>query len=167
MIKSFGDHLNFSSKIKHPPCSLFWFFFDTRETEMITRAPQFWFKFSDYHFNFISKMLDPYREAYSWKVIPIHVLHFSAGIEESHRKGKIASLIGVEGGHSIGTSLSVLRMFYQLGARYLTVTHTCNTPWADCCKVDEPGQVPHIGGLSHFGTVSNFPQCAQLTIRSK
>lgn len=45
-------------------------------------------------------------------------------------------------------------MFYQLGTRYLTLTHTCNTPWADCCKVDEPGQVPHIGGLSHFGTVS-------------
>lgn len=76
------------------------------------------------------------------------------GIEKSHKDGKLASLIGVEGGHSIGTSLAVLRMFYQLGARYLTLTHTCNTPWADCCKVDEPGQVPHIGGLSHFGTVS-------------
>lgn len=47
----------------------------------------------------------------------------------------------------------MLRTFYQLGARYLTLTHTCNTPWADCCKVDEPGQVPHIGGLSHFGTL--------------
>lgn len=82
----------------------------------------------------------------------IYVCH--TGIEESHRKGKISSLIGVEGGHSIGTSLGVLRMLYQLGARYLTLTHTCNTPWADCCKVDEPGQVPHIGGLSHFGTVS-------------
>ncbi|KXJ74002.1 hypothetical protein RP20_CCG014571 [Aedes albopictus] len=75
------------------------------------------------------------------------------GIEESHRSGKLASLIGIEGGHSIGTSLGVLRTFYQLGARYLTLTHTCNTPWADCCKVDEPGQVPHIGGLSHFGTL--------------
>ncbi|KAL7037889.1 hypothetical protein ACKWTF_009386 [Chironomus riparius] len=74
-------------------------------------------------------------------------------IEESHRKGRLASLIGIEGGHSIGTSLAVLRMFYALGARYLTLTHTCNTPWADCCKVDEPGQVPHIGGLSHFGTL--------------
>lgn len=51
-------------------------------------------------------------------------------IEESHRKGRLASLIGIEGGHSIGTSLSVLRMFYRLGARYLTLTHTCNTPWA-------------------------------------
>uniref|UniRef100_A0A182JTK7 Dipeptidase n=1 Tax=Anopheles christyi TaxID=43041 RepID=A0A182JTK7_9DIPT len=75
------------------------------------------------------------------------------GIEESHRTGKLASLIGIEGGHSIGTSLGVLRTFYQLGARYLTLTHTCNTPWADCCKVDEPGRVPHIGGLSHFGTL--------------
>ncbi|GAB0092852.1 Dipeptidase [Sergentomyia squamirostris] len=75
------------------------------------------------------------------------------GIDESHQAGKLASLIGVEGGHAIGTSLGVLRMFYQLGARYLTLTHTCNTPWADCCKVDEPGRVPHIGGLSHFGTL--------------
>jgi len=53
----------------------------------------------------------------------------ASGIEQTHRTGKIASLIGVEGGHAIGTSLSVLRMFYQLGARYLTLTHTCNTPW--------------------------------------
>jgi membrane dipeptidase len=52
------------------------------------------------------------------------------GIEESHKKAKLASLIGIEGGHSIGTSLAVLRMFYALGARYLTLTHTCNTPWA-------------------------------------
>lgn len=52
------------------------------------------------------------------------------GIEESHKKNKLASLIGIEGGHSIGTSLAVLRMFYALGARYLTLTHTCNIPWA-------------------------------------
>lgn len=76
------------------------------------------------------------------------------GIVQSHKLGRVASLIGVEGGHSIGTSLAVLRMFYQLGVRYLTITHTCNTLWADCCLVDEPGRVPHIGGLSHFGTVA-------------
>ncbi|KAJ8897500.1 hypothetical protein PR048_002847 [Dryococelus australis] len=52
-----------------------------------------------------------------------------AGIEQAHEDGLLASLIGVEGGHAIGTSLGVLRMLYQLGARYLTLTHTCNTPW--------------------------------------
>lgn len=80
-----------------------------------------------------------------------------AGIVQSHKLGRVASLIGVEGGHSIGTSLGVLRMFYRLGVRYLTITHTCNTLWADCCLVDEPGRVPHIGGLSHFGTVTIVP----------
>ncbi|GFG29321.1 hypothetical protein Cfor_01218, partial [Coptotermes formosanus] len=75
------------------------------------------------------------------------------GIEKAHESGLLASLIGVEGGHAIGTSLGVLRMLYQLGARYLTLTHTCNTPWADCSIADEPGHLPHIGGLSPFGTL--------------
>ena len=47
----------------------------------------------------------------------------------AHKKGKIASLITIESGHSIGTSLAVLRMFHRLGARSLTLTHNCNTPW--------------------------------------
>lgn len=50
------------------------------------------------------------------------------GITKAHEMGLLASLIGVEGGHAIGTSLGVLRMLYQLGARYLTLTHTCNIP---------------------------------------
>lgn len=52
-----------------------------------------------------------------------------AGLIEAHREGKIASLIGVEGGHSLGNSLGVLRTFYGLGARYLTLTHACDTSW--------------------------------------
>lgn len=50
------------------------------------------------------------------------------GIEKAHKEGRLASLIGVEGGHAVGASLAVLRMLYELGARYLTLTHTCNTP---------------------------------------
>src|SRR5690606_16958837 len=52
-------------------------------------------------------------------------------VERIFKKGKIASLIGMEGGHSIDNSLAALRMFYRLGARYMTLTHSKNTPWAD------------------------------------
>ncbi|KAL1129127.1 hypothetical protein AAG570_013658, partial [Ranatra chinensis] len=69
-----------------------------------------------------------------------------AEIRDAHRAGHIASLIGVEGGHSLGNSLGVLRMFYDLGARYLTLTHTCNTPY----DIQEPGGEESMG-LSHFG----------------
>ncbi|XP_059473396.1 dipeptidase 1-like [Neocloeon triangulifer] len=72
-------------------------------------------------------------------------------VVEAHRARKVASLIGVEGGHAIGTSLAVLRVLYRLGARYLTLTHTCSTPWADCSNVDAPGQIPDHGGLTDFG----------------
>ena len=63
-----------------------------------------------------------------------------------HRAGRIASLIGMEGGHSIGRSLGVLRMMYRAGARYLTLTHWENTAWADAGTDD-----PEHGGLSPFG----------------
>ncbi len=63
-----------------------------------------------------------------------------------HKEGKIASLIGVEGGHSIDNSLGVLRMYYELGVRYMTLTHSDNTDWADSAT-DKP--VHH--GLTEFG----------------
>jgi len=52
-------------------------------------------------------------------------------IERIHQQGKIASLIGLEGGHSIENSLGSLRMLYELGARYMTLTHTRSLDWAD------------------------------------
>jgi len=63
-----------------------------------------------------------------------------------HRGGKIASLIGVEGGHSIGDSLAVLRQLYALGARYMTITHSDNDDWADSATAD-----PVHNGLTPFG----------------
>ncbi len=67
-------------------------------------------------------------------------------IELAFRQHRIASLIGVEGGHSIGSSLGVLRQLYRAGARYMTITHSKNTPWADSAT-----DVPKSGGLAPFG----------------
>jgi membrane dipeptidase len=67
-------------------------------------------------------------------------------IERIFKQGKIASLIGMEGGHSIDNSLADLRMFYRLGARYMTLTHASNTPWADSAT-----DTPKFGGLAPFG----------------
>ena len=63
-----------------------------------------------------------------------------------HKAGKIASLLGMEGGHSIGNSLAALRQLYDLGARYMTLTHSLNIDWADS-GTDHP----FVGGLSDFG----------------
>jgi membrane dipeptidase len=67
-------------------------------------------------------------------------------IERIFKHGKIASMIGMEGGHSIDNSLADLRMFYRLGARYMTLTHSSNTPWADSAT-----DTPKFGGLAPFG----------------
>ncbi|HYK02030.1 MAG TPA: dipeptidase [Thermoanaerobaculia bacterium] len=63
-----------------------------------------------------------------------------------HKSGKIASLIGVEGGHSINNSLGVLRQLYDSGARYMTITHSDNNDWADAATAD-----PKHDGLTEFG----------------
>src|SRR5207245_6570378 len=63
-----------------------------------------------------------------------------------HRQGKIASLIGIEGGHSIENSLGVLRMLYALGARYMTLTHSETLDWADSAT----DEAKHHG-LTEFG----------------
>ena len=63
-----------------------------------------------------------------------------------HKAGKIASLIGMEGGHSIDNSLGVLRQLYDAGARYMTITHSLNNDWADSATDD-----PKHDGLTRFG----------------
>ena len=70
----------------------------------------------------------------------------SGDVERAMAAGKIASLLGAEGGHSIASSLGVLRALYDLGVRYMTLTHNDNVPWADSAT-DEPA----AGGLTEFG----------------
>ena len=67
-------------------------------------------------------------------------------VDRVFKKGRIASLIGMEGGHSVDSSLATLRMMYALGARYMTLTHNNNTPWADAAA-----DQPEHGGLTAFG----------------
>jgi membrane dipeptidase len=67
-------------------------------------------------------------------------------ITRIHKSGKIASLIGIEGGHSINNSLGVLRQLYDAGARYMTLTHSANNDWADSATDD-----PVHNGLTPFG----------------
>jgi len=70
----------------------------------------------------------------------------ASDIERVFGKGKIASLIGLEGGHAIENSLGALRAFYDLGARYMTLTHSKNIDWADAATDD-----PLHNGLTEFG----------------
>src|ERR1700730_1909527 len=67
-------------------------------------------------------------------------------VERVFASGRVASLLGAEGGHAIAGSLGVLRMLYALGVRYLTLTHNANVGWADSAT-DEP----QAGGLTDFG----------------
>lgn len=67
-------------------------------------------------------------------------------IERIHRQKKIAILMGLEGGHIIENDLGALDIFYRLGVRYMTLTHTKNTGWAD-----SSGDQPGVNGLTEFG----------------
>ncbi|MFF1296822.1 MULTISPECIES: dipeptidase [unclassified Streptomyces] len=70
----------------------------------------------------------------------------AADMEAARAEGRIASLMGAEGGHSIANSLATLRALYALGVRYMTLTHNDNNDWADSAT-----DVPRVGGLSAFG----------------
>jgi membrane dipeptidase len=67
-------------------------------------------------------------------------------VERAFAGGRVASLLGAEGGHSIASSMAVLRLLHGLGVRYLTLTHNVNVPWADSAT-----DVPAAGGLTAFG----------------
>jgi membrane dipeptidase len=70
----------------------------------------------------------------------------AADVERARRQGRIASLLGIEGGHAIEGSLGALRAYYDLGVRYMTLTHNVTLDWADSCN-----DVRRHGGLTAFG----------------
>ena len=92
----------------------------------------------------IHQIVDKYPEDLMWA-------DSAADIELAITKGKIASLVGVESGHAIGSSMSILRTLYSMGARYMTLTHGCNTPWADAAQVEDGSFPSRVNGLSDFG----------------
>ena len=73
-----------------------------------------------------------------------------AGIRRGVAEGKLVSLMGVEGGHMIEDKLAILRDFYRLGVRYMTLTHSFHTKWADSSGTGQP-LPPGNGGLTPFG----------------
>ena len=72
-------------------------------------------------------------------------------IDEAHRRGKIAALMGIEGGHAIEDSLRLLRDYYDLGIRYMTLTHSNTNNWADSSGDVNDAKIKHHDGLTEFG----------------
>ena len=72
-------------------------------------------------------------------------------IETAHKRGRIAALVGIEGGHAIEDSLRLLRDFHALGVRYMTLTHTNTNNWADSSGDLSKPEIKHHKGLTDFG----------------
>lgn len=89
--------------------------------------------------DFVHRLVERYPEHFELALT-------AADVERIFADGKIASLIGMEGGHSIGNSLAVLRQMYDRGARYMTITHSRTLDW-----VDAAGDAPVHDGLTAFG----------------
>ena len=87
----------------------------------------------------VEKMCERYPETFELAMT-------TADIRRIRKAGKIASMMGVEGGHSIENSINILRQLYKKGARYMTLTHSKSLDWADSCTGE-----PTNGGLSAFG----------------
>jgi len=92
----------------------------------------------------VSRMLiEKYSDTFQWAPT-------SREIKHAIKNGKIASILGVEGAHQIGNSIAVLRQFYSLGVRYMTLTHLCHNAFADSGGFLKPFPPLH-GGLSPLG----------------
>ena len=96
-------------------------------------------------------MIDALRSQVARHPDALELARSVADIRRIAREGKIAALMGLEGGYAIEDSLGVLRTFHQLGVRYMTLTHTETSNWADSSGDAGNAAVVHHGGLSDFG----------------
>ncbi len=98
------------------------------------------------------QMIDTIRHDIAGRYPDTFQLCYTAGdIEAAHKRGKIAALIGIEGGHAIEDNLRLLRDYYALGVRYMTLTHSNTNNWADSSgDIDNPA-IKHHDGLTDFG----------------
>ena len=90
-------------------------------------------------FDIARRVIAKYPERFQWALT-------SDAIRSTFKAGKIGSLLGLEGGHAIENSLGALRVYYDLGARYMTLTHNVTLDWADAAL-----DAPKHGGLTSFG----------------
>lgn len=78
-------------------------------------------------------------------------------MEQAHNEGKIGVLLGIEGGHSLGSSVAVLRMFYSLGARFISLTSIeCSNPWIIAHTKEPLFEETSVSSMTEFGKVCNF-----------
>lgn len=92
------------------------------------------------------EQIDFVHQLVAWLPDDLQLALTADEVETAFGSGRIASLLGAEGGHSIACSMGALRSLYALGVRYMTLTHNDNIPWADSAT-DEP----LVGGLNNFG----------------
>jgi len=96
-------------------------------------------------------MIDAVREQVRRHPETFEMASTAADIRRIASRGKIAALMGIEGGHAIEDSLSALRQFYKLGVRYMTLTHSNTNNWADSSGDISNPNVGHHNGLTDFG----------------
>jgi membrane dipeptidase len=98
------------------------------------------------------ELIDSVKQQVARHPDQIQFVATAGGIEEAHRNHKFAALMGIEGGHSIENSLGLLRQYYALGVRYMTLTWANSNDWADSSGDIDDTSIPHTKeGLSEFG----------------
>jgi membrane dipeptidase len=108
--------------------------------------------YKDHYARRTLELIDSVKQQVAKHPDQIEFVTTPAGIEQAHREHKFAALMGIEGGHSIEDSIALLRQYYALGVRYMTLTWSNSTDWADSSGDINDTTIPHTKeGLTEFG----------------